>query len=128
MAQIGHISLGQQGEQVACYFLQKRGYRILERNYTNKKGMRQGEIDIIALYKGKIVFVEVKTRKQKEGEEILPEMNINRDKLHKLSKIATFYLRQTKQLDIEYGFDAVTVCINQVTGKAQVKHIPDIFF
>lgn len=127
MSQTGHISLGQQGEEVACYFLQKRGYRILERNYTNPTGVRQGEVDIIAEYKGRIVFVEVKTRKQKKGEVVTPEMNINRAKLHKLAKIATFYLRQTRQGERAYGFDAVTVCIDEGTGKASVRHIPDIF-
>ncbi len=46
------------GENAAAEFLKKKGYVILERNF--RKGY--GEIDIIAVKKGTLVFVEVKTR------------------------------------------------------------------
>ncbi len=51
--------LGESGEDLACRYLEKRGYKILERN---KHYSKLCEIDIIAEYKGTIVFVEVKTR------------------------------------------------------------------
>jgi putative endonuclease len=50
--------LGQEGEERAAQFLVQKGYRILERNYRT----RSGEIDLIALHKDEVVFVEVKTR------------------------------------------------------------------
>ena len=52
--------LGNKGEDLACEYLIKNGYEILERN---KHFSKLCEIDIIAKYKNKIVFVEVKTRK-----------------------------------------------------------------
>lgn len=51
--------IGNAGEDLACRYLEKRGYKILERN---KHYSRFCEIDIIAEYKNTLVFVEVKTR------------------------------------------------------------------
>lgn len=51
---------GEAGEDLACRYLQKQGYEILERNIHYS---RFCEIDIVAKYKDIIVFVEVKTRK-----------------------------------------------------------------
>ena len=53
-------SLGKNGEEIACKFLEKQGYKILE---TNKYFSKLCEIDIIALDRSTLVFVEVKTRK-----------------------------------------------------------------
>lgn len=51
---------GAKGEALACEYLKKNGYEILERNKYFSKFC---EVDIIAKYKNKIVFIEVKTRK-----------------------------------------------------------------
>ena len=48
--------IGEKGEVLAKRFLQKQGYKIITTNYGNKLG----EIDIIALEKDTIVFIEVK--------------------------------------------------------------------
>lgn len=53
-------ALGNNGEDIACSYLTKNGYKILERN---KHISNRCEIDIIAQYKNKVIFVEVKTRK-----------------------------------------------------------------
>ena len=128
MAQIKHLFRGKQGEDLACSFLEKCGYKIKARNYTNSQGIRLGEIDIIAEKKGRIVFVEVKTRvKQTGGQDLLPEQNINRAKLNKLSRIAEVYMRSTKQTDKSYGFDAVTVVIDNVSDEVSIRHLQDIF-
>ena len=51
--------LGAFGEDAACEYLRRRGYRLLGRNYA----CRQGEVDVIARKGQYIVFVEVKLRK-----------------------------------------------------------------
>jgi putative endonuclease len=50
--------LGIYGENVVCYYLEKKGYKIIKRNFF----IKGGEIDIIAEKDGVIAFVEVKTR------------------------------------------------------------------
>ena len=51
---------GNKGEDLACEYLIKNGYEIIDRN---KHFSKFCEIDIIAKIKNKYVFVEVKTRK-----------------------------------------------------------------
>lgn len=51
---------GNKGEDLACEYLVKNGYEIVERN---KHFSKFCEIDIIAKLKSKYVFVEVKTRR-----------------------------------------------------------------
>jgi len=50
--------LGDWGEEQACSFLIRHGYKIIERNYWT----REGEIDIIVQIGEAISFIEVKTR------------------------------------------------------------------
>ena len=49
---------GKIGEDLAVEYLRSKGYEILERNFLCK----QGEIDIIALDKNYLVFIEIKAR------------------------------------------------------------------
>ena len=51
--------IGDFGEELTASYLEKKGYRILDRNYSKPFG----EIDIIAIKDDLIAFVEVKTRK-----------------------------------------------------------------
>ena len=53
--------LGQIGEELAALYLERNGYKIIERNFRYKKY----EIDIIAKYNKELVFIEVKTRSNK---------------------------------------------------------------
>ncbi len=50
--------LGEFGEKVVAFYLEKKGYNILKRNFR----IKGGEIDIISKKDGIIAFVEVKTR------------------------------------------------------------------
>lgn len=73
------------GEDASCVFLEKKGYKILERNF--RKGY--GEIDIIALHKDTLVFIEVKTRSSNAYG--APFEAISPHKLRLLIKGANFY-------------------------------------
>ncbi len=50
--------LGDYGEKIAAYYLEKKGYKILSRNFR----INGGEIDIISQKDDIIAFTEVKTR------------------------------------------------------------------
>jgi putative endonuclease len=49
---------GERGERIAAAHLERRGYRIVARNYRT----RAGEIDLVAADDRALVFCEVKTR------------------------------------------------------------------
>ena len=59
----GRQQTGTVGEQIACEFLQERGYRIVERNH--RSGLV--EKDIITDFEEFFVFCEVKTRRKING-------------------------------------------------------------
>ena len=56
---LGSSRRGVEGEQLACDFLEKRGYEIVARNFN----CRSGEVDVIARDGATTVFVEVKERR-----------------------------------------------------------------
>jgi len=120
---------GKAGEQVAANFLKKKGYEILDMNFQNNSGHRLGEIDIIArdVAQDEIVFVEVKTRDHAKYGHTLPEENIGYQKLRKLAKVATIYLRQNKLEDCAYRFDALSIWLDFETRLAKIKHLPNIY-
>ena len=53
---------GKLAEFLARLWLRCQGYRILAANYRTGRGTHAGEIDIIALRRNTIIFVEVKKR------------------------------------------------------------------
>ena len=120
-------SLGQEGERLGCLYLTNKGYQILATNYSNPLGRRLGEIDIIAKKNGVFIFVEVKTRLEKTGDDTLPEENITRDKLRRLEKIAHHYLRVAQLLDHSYQFDALAILYNAQKRLARIRHLEHVF-
>ena len=120
--------LGNLGEIIASNYLKKKGYQIIELNYTNTSGLKLGEIDIIARDQAKkeLVFVEVKAREFQKYKDTLPEENVNYQKMRKLEKIAYFYLQQKNLSDQAYRFDIIAIWIDQVKRNAKVKHIKAI--
>lgn len=77
---------GTEYEQCAAYFLEQKGYRILERNFR----CRQGEVDLVALDGETLVFVEVKYRRDDrmgDGAEA-----VDRKKQKKIISCARYYL------------------------------------
>ena len=95
--------LGREGEDRAAEFLAKRGYRILERNYS----ARVGEIDLIALHEGTIVFIEVKTRTSNAYG--APELAVNRQKQRRMIKAALSYIKYKKIHQMPCRFDVVAI-------------------
>lgn len=105
---------------IAERVLREGGMRILERRYR----VQAGEIDLIALDRDTIVFVEVKTQM---GNELLdPEERINRDKQTRMARAARFYISQKRLEDAPCRFDAVAV-IFDCTGIPQTRHTRDAF-
>ncbi len=121
------LSMGVRGEKAAVKYLKGLHYIILETNFCNAGGRRLGEIDIIAKDGEEIVFVEVKTRSLQTVSSNLPEENINRSKLYKLSKVASFYLSSKNLFAAPFRFDAISILADTENNCAQLRHLKNIF-
>lgn len=100
---IARKRVGRSGEERAAAVLAKRGYRILERNYR----LSCGEIDIIALHRGEIVFVEVKARTSSAFG--APELAVTPRKQERMAKAALGYLKAKKLHQLPCRFDVVAI-------------------
>src|SRR3990167_3723300 len=127
--------IGQSGEDIACEFLMKQGYAILERNYTKK----WGEVDIIAEKEGKLHFVEVKSVSRETLEDVTPDLpaqagtldqyhpedNMHPWKLKRLARTIQTYLL-SKHLDEEWQVDLLVVFLSLKDRSAKIKVVKDI--
>ncbi len=113
--------IGKLGEDIAVKYLEKHGYKILNRNYRKPLG----EIDIIVQENQELVFVEVKTQNQEF--EWRPEENITRHKKHQLSRIVATYLKANKiPEDQNWRVDVLAITLDFKTKNASVEHIQNI--
>ncbi len=111
-------TLGREGEELAVEFCKKKGYRILEKNYRTVFG----EIDIIAMDKGVIVFIEVKTRADMAFG--YPFEAVTRRKREKIRKVALSFLKRFRK-ELPARFDVLSINIHG--GRKQIEHIKDAF-
>jgi len=110
---------GERSETLAAWYLEKNGYKILEQNYRN----RMGEIDIIAKEKKTLVFVEVKSRRSiRYGS---PKWAVTPKKQRKISMVALYYLKTTKQIDVKARFDVVAITSNR--DEPQIEIVKNAF-
>ncbi len=118
--------IGGFGENIACYFLKGKGYKILDRNYYKEwSSVSKGEIDIIVWKDKTVSFVEVKTQTNpaESGVGFSPEERVDFQKQRKLIKLAQYWLRDHKiPLDSKWQIDIVSVIINQNSKKAKIRH------
>ena len=119
--------IGKIGEDLACKFLVKHEFDILDRNYLKK----YGEIDIVAKKDGKIHFVEVKTvtrenlNNSRSFNQHRPEDNVHPYKLRRLRRVIQVYLIQ-KRLYGDWQFDVITVLYDPTRKEARVEFLEDL--
>jgi putative endonuclease len=106
--------LGEQGEDLACAELERRGYVILARHHRT----RYGEIDIIARDRQTTVFVEVKTREGTAfgagAEAIAPW------KQRRIGRMAVDYAAQHDLLGMPCRVDVVEITFESGHAKVEV--------
>ena len=135
---------GDIGEKIACRFLVKRGFEIVEQNYNKK----WGEIDIIALKPGhtkiedKLHFIEVKSVTRDDLKHVSyetdgyrPEDNLHPWKLKRLSRVIQTYLLGYRGVscvtsqrggEVDWQFDVIAVYLNIKSMQAKVNYMEDI--
>lgn len=112
-------SLGCQGESLAVAYLERQRYRIVERNFR----CRGGEIDIVARDGKTIVFIEVKTRKDRQYGP--PQLAVTPFKQRQISKAALTWLAKNRQLESCARFDVISIMFSG--EHSRIEHIPNAF-
>lgn len=105
--------LGKFGEDLACEYLVKKGYKIIDRNFRKP----WGELDIIAKAPDKtLVFIEVKTMTDSSGLGLSPEDQLTKTKLKKTQRAASLYAGHYPELikdDKGWQIDLLALTINR---------------
>ena len=114
-----HNDLGKKGEDIACEFLRKAGYIILDRSWTWLKS----EIDIVACFNNMLIIVEVKTRSSHEYAD--PDDTISKKKLRQIYDATDRYM-EVKHIPWEVRYDLITVIDHGDTWT--IEHIEDAFY
>lgn len=105
---------GSIGEKLACDFLYRNGYDIIETNFR----CREGEIDIVARRADTLVFVEVRT---KTGPSFgCPEESITPSKMARLRMAAARYEESHLDMPESWRIDVIAIEMN---GKGEASRI-----
>jgi putative endonuclease len=94
---------GRRGEAHAAAWLERRGIRVLEKNWRHGRY----EIDIVAREGETIAFVEVKTRRSGPGGS--PAAAVDHRKRARLALAAAAWIRQHPRVCAEFRFDILEV-------------------
>jgi putative endonuclease len=111
---------GQAAEAAAAEFLAKAGLRVLERNVR----FALGEIDLVCRDGDTVVFVEVKCRQARWGDD--PAAAVSWLKQRRLGQLAALYLKARGLRDVRCRFDVVSVTADG-GARERVRHIPHAF-
>jgi putative endonuclease len=111
--------VGTVGEALAADYLTGRGYHVLERNFR----CRGGEIDLIALDGGTLVFVEVKLRRTLSRGS--PLEAVTAVKQARVRKAAQQYLSLCGRVFARIRFDVI--CIMKSARTTDITHMKAAF-
>ncbi len=117
---VNRTAIGKKGEALARKYLEKKGFRPIDRNFR----CVYGEIDIIMRRDKAWRFVEVKFRRTSEYG--VPQESVVRRKQARIRNAALLWLkRRHLPLDSEIHFDVLA--LSKEAGKIQYDYIEDAF-
>jgi len=138
--------LGKYGEDMACEYLVKNSYRILERNHRKP----WGELDIVARSNdGTLVFIEVKTLREYSGQamrqyststslginnsannpaiaELTPEDQMSSAKLKKFKRAVEAYVFSHENLIEDAGYRCDLIALTIMEKDYRITHYKNL--
>lgn len=108
-------AFGNEGEQAACDFLTRRGWKIIARNVRRGRG----EIDIIAEKRSLTAFIEVKRRSGLGYGQ--PAEAVNLQKQRRIVQAAALYVQENALEDANLRFDIIEIL------PGEIRHIEGAF-
>ncbi len=114
------MSTGQRGEEIAQHFLEERGLKLVERNWR----CRAGELDLVMLDGDVLVYVEVKTRRNRTAG--AAEESVSPSKGEKLLATGEWYLAEHPAFaDHLWRIDIVAVTMTSAGRVTRITHLPN---
>ena len=114
--------LGKKGDDIALNYLTEKGYELVARNY---RFSRYGELDLVMKDGNYLVFIEVRTKKNKLYGS--PLETIDYDKRRQIEKMAQLFLVKEKlSQDTFCRFDAIGIILSN-NNEPEIEHIQDAF-
>lgn len=108
--------IGQEAETLACHWLEKKGLKLLTRNYR----CIFGEIDLVMRDNTEVVFIEVRKRSNVNYGSAVESVTFAKQR--KLIKTAMHYLQKLHWFDkVQCRFDIVGI------SNGQIEWIKDAF-
>ena len=107
--------LGKTGEVLAAGFLKRKGFELVLSNFKapigrNRLGVQvSGEIDIIALEKDTLCFIEVKTRSSDEFS--APQAAVDLRKQRQITRTARVYRKIFRLQTMKFRYDVVGIVL-----------------
>lgn len=114
---LDNVKKGKIGEKIARKYLVSIGMNIICTNYRTKFG----EVDIIARFENKIVFVEVKSRTSKSYGLACEAVDLK--KIKKITAVANYYILENNLRNCQMRFDVVEVYFDE----ERINHIENAF-
>lgn len=113
--------IGDLGEGIACEYLLRKGFEIVQRNYLKP----WGEIDIVARKDGIYRFIEVKSISREKGSRemlngLTAEDHIHPAKLQRLARAVETYMADIPG-DVDFQIDVVAVVLDTSVRRATCK-------
>ena len=115
-----NLPKGKLGEDLACRFLQKKGYRIIARNFRTS----WDELDIVAIFSKRLIFVEVKTRWSKAYGSAFAAITFW--KLKRLKRAAQYFAMTHPQYPQSLRIDAIAIQMNAESKPVDIEHLTNI--
>jgi putative endonuclease len=103
-----HQRTGRRGEEDAYFYLRRRGYVIIARNYRSPH--HRGELDLVGWDGDVLCVIEVKTRTTRDVKPA--EAAVDRQKQRELSLVARDFVRQMSP-PCRWRFDVLAVYYDQ---------------
>ena len=117
MAADERVRLGLLGEQQAAQFLHRRGHTVLASRFRTPLG----ELDLVTRSGDHLYFVEVKTRRSKEG----ALEAVDHRKQRRISRLAELFIDRHQLWDLCPHF--AVIGIESAESGSQIRFLPDAF-
>ena len=117
-----HNIIGQKGEELAAKIMREKGFRVVDMNWK----FGHLEMDVIAVSRKEIAFVEVKTRTTSYGGK-RPEEFVDELKRRRMAAAANAYIKFHK-IELTPRFDIIGITMDATTHEVkEITHLEDAF-